>query len=208
MTTSTIFVWEDRLTRLSFAFLLGATTYGVFAGAAITMYYDVVPNIGALEDNLGTPQLILYLLAIIVSLSHLPLALSDAKHSFWKQASIRAVTFIGPLIIFLGTDGLVAHFLWWSPISEAGRFHILHHSLFAGVPLTLGYWLLLRVWWQPATFKAVAAPPRKAWLVSGIIFVWMMMGIGIFMGFVSPIVFGVGVIVGLVAIPMLWRMSD
>jgi len=207
MNPSTLLTWEDRLTRLSFALLLGATAYGVFVGATITMYYDTVPNMGTVEDNLGGPQLILYLLAVIVSLSHLPLALSDIKHSLWKQASIRVAAFIGPLIIFLGAEGLIAHFLWWSPLSDTDRFHILHHSLFAGVPLTLGYWLLLRWGWRPATFKAVAAPSLRAWLVSGVVLVWMMMSIGILMGMVSPLLFGVSVIGGLVALPVIWRVA-
>ena len=207
MNPSTLLTWEDRLTRLSFALLLGATAYGVFVGATITMYYDTVPNMGTVEDNLGGPQLILYLLAVIVSLSHLPLAFSDIKHPLWKQASIRVAAFIGPLIIFLGAEGLIAHFLWWSPLSDTDRFHILHHSLFAGVPLTLGYWLLLRWGWRPATFKAVAAPSLRAWLVSGVVLVWMMMSIGILMGMVSPLLFGVSVIGGLVALPVIWRVA-
>lgn len=207
MNTSTLMTWEDRLTRLSLALLLGATAYGVVVGATITMYYDTVPNMGALEDNLGAPQLILYLLAILISLAHLPLVLADARHALWQQAAIRAAACVGPLIIFLGTDGLVAHFLWWSPLSDTDRFHILHHSLFAGVPLTLSYWLLLRWGWRPATFKTIAAPSLRAWLVSVIVLVWMVMGIGTLSGLFSPITFGATLLIGLIALPLLWRMA-
>lgn len=207
MNTSNILILEDRLTRLALALLLGATAYGVFVGATITMYYDTVPNMGVLEDSLGAPQPILYLLAILISLTHLPLALTDVKHSLWKQASIRTAAFIGPLIVFLGTDGLIAHFLWWSPLSDTDRFHLLHHSLFAGVPLTLGYWLLLRWGWRPATFKAIAVPSVRAWLVSGIVLVGMVMSIGVLMGLVSPIIVGATLLIGLMAIPILWRMD-
>lgn len=207
MTTSNLVVWEDRLTRLSRALLLGATAYGVFVGAAITLYYDAVPNMGALEDNLGAPQLNLYLLAILVSFVHVPLALADVRHSLWKQAVVRVGAFIGPLIIFLGTDGLVAHFLWWGPISNTDRFHILHHSLLAGVPLTLGYWLWLRWGWRPGTFKTVAPPSLRAWVVSGVVLVGIVMSIGLLMGMVLPLLFGVTMIVGLVALPVIWRTA-
>ncbi len=202
-----IIAWEDRLTRLSLALLLGATAYGIVVGATITMYYDTVPNMGALEDNLGSVQLILYLLAVIVSLSHLPLALADVRHSLWKQASIRALAFIGPLIVFLGTDGLIAHSLWWLPISATDRFHMLHHTVFAGLPLTLGYWLLLRGWWRPAIFQTIAVPSRRVWLVSGIVLVWIVLGVGILFGLVPPILFGITMIVGLVALPVIWRVA-
>lgn len=208
MNPSTLLAWEDRLTRLALALLLGATAYGVFAGATVTLYYDVVPNMGSVEDRLGAPLSSLYLLAILISLCHLPLALSDARHALWKQASIRAAAFIGPLIVVLGTDGLLAHALWWSPISDTDRFHILHHSLFAGVPLTLGYWLLLRWGWRPATFTVIAAPSVRAWLVSGLVLMWLVLGVGMLIGVASPLLFGVSVVGGLVALPMLWRRTS
>lgn len=111
MNTSSSLVREDRLTCFSLALLIGATLYGVFAGAIVTMYYDVVPNMGALEDSLGAPLLSLYLLAAFISLTHLPLAVTDIRYSLWKQAFIRMGAFIGPLVVFLGADGLIAHAL-------------------------------------------------------------------------------------------------
>jgi len=207
MNPSSIITWEDRLTRLSLVLLLLATAYGIVVGATISMYYDITPNMGTLEDNLAPIQLVLYLLAIIVSLSHLPLAVSDIKHKLWKQASIRAVVFIGPLIIFLGTEGLISHFLWWLPISETDRFHMLHHAVVAGAPLTLGYWLVLRWWWRPATLSAAPSISRRAWLVSGIVLVMVTMAAGIMAGFVSPIVFGVTAIIGLLALLVIWRVA-
>ena len=47
MNPSSIITWEDRLTRLSFVLLLLATAYGIVVGAAISMYYDVTPNMGS-----------------------------------------------------------------------------------------------------------------------------------------------------------------
>ncbi len=198
--------WEDRLTRLALTLLIGATAYGIVVGATISMYYDVTPDMGSLEDDLAPIQLIIYLLAVIVSLSHLPLALSDIRHALWKEASIRVAAFIGPLIIFLGTDGLISHFLWWLPISETDRFHMLHHTVFASAPLTFGYWLVLHWWWRPATFRTVATPSPRVWLVSGVVLVWVVMGVGIMFGIVSPIIFGVTMLVGLLALPVIWRV--
>lgn len=83
MNPSSIITWEDRLTRLSLTLLVLATAYGIVGGATVSMYYDIVPNMGSLEDNLAPVQLVLYLLAIIVSLSHLPLAVSDVRHKLW-----------------------------------------------------------------------------------------------------------------------------
>jgi hypothetical protein len=207
MNASPLLAWEDRLTQLTLILLLGATTYGVFAGATVTMYYDTVPNMGGLEDNLGAPQLLLYLLAILISFAHLPLALVDLRRSFWKQALARVGAFIGPLVVFLGTDGLIAHALWWSPISDTDRFHLLHHSLLAGAPLTLGYGLWLRWVWKPASFATAGAPSLRVWLVSGIVLLWVVTGMGIFIGLVTPFIAGVAVLLGVFALPLLGRLG-
>jgi len=168
MNQSSIIAWEDRLTRLALASLVIGTVYGVYAGAIVTMYYDITPNMGALEDNLPPINAIFYFLAIIVSFVHLPLALVDIRHQSWRQGLIRVGAFIGPLVIFLGAEGLVAHSLCWGEISYTDQFHLLHHSLFAGVPLTLLYGLALRWLWRPADFKPAPAIPRAAWiLISG-----------------------------------------
>jgi len=207
MTPSSIIIWEDRLTRLSLVLLLLATAYGIVAGAAITMYYDITPDMGSLEDNLTLVQLVLFLLASIVSLSHLPMAVEDVTRKMWRQAAMRAVVFIGPLFVFLGTEGLISHLLWWAPISETGRFHMLHHTVVAGAPLTLCYGLVLRWGWRPATLSPAPSLSRRSWLVSGIVLVWVMMAIGILAGLVSPLVFGVTAISGLVALPVIWRVA-
>lgn len=209
MNPSTLLTWEDRLTRLSFALLFGATVYGIVVGAIVTMYYDLTPNMGALEDNLGMPQLILYLLAVLISFIHLPFALLDIQQALWQQAAIRIISGLGPLIIFLGTDGLIAHFLWWSPLSDTDRFHILHHTVFASLPLTFGYGLALRWLWRPATFTPPArgSVSLRVWFISGIGVAWFVMGVGLLMGLVSPVILGVSVMGGLVALPIIWRMA-
>ena len=205
MNTSSIIVWEDRLTRLSLALLLLATAYGIGAGAAIAMYYDVTPNMGSVEDTLAPIQLVLFLLAVFVSFSHLPMAMSDFKHKLWKQASVRTAVFISPLIIFLGAEGLISHSVWWVPISATDRFHMLHHTVVAGAPLTLGYWLVLRWWWRPTTFSASSSLSLRSWLVSGAVLATFIMVVGILAGIVSPIAFGLTAIIGLIALLVLWR---
>ena len=207
MIPSSIITWEDRLTRLSFVLLLLATAYGIVVGAAISMYYDVTPNMGSLEDRLASIQLVLYFLAVIASLSHLPLLGWDIKNRSWKQAAIRALVFIGPLVIFMGTEGLVSHFLWWAPISETDRFHMLHHAVVAGAPLALAYWVVLRRWWQPATISTPQSISLRSWLLSGILFVMVMMPVGIMAGLVSPIIFAATEITGLLALVVVWRVA-
>ena len=199
--------WEDRLTRLSLALLLLATIYGIVAGAVVTMYYDVTPNMGSIEDTLATVQADLYLLAGLISLAHLPIALGDVRGQLWQQAAIRAVVSFGPVMVFLGTDGLVAHSLWWQPISDTDRFHMLHHSVFAGLPLLLGYWLVVRRWWRPATFSSAPALSRRSWLVSGIALLLVIMAVGIMTGLVPQLIFGVTTIIGLLALPVIWRVA-
>ena len=202
-----IIAWEDRLVRLSFALLALAAAYGIVVGASITMYYDITPNMGSLEDKLASVQLIPYLLAVLTSLSHLPLAVWDATRKLWKPASMRALVIIGPLIVFLGTEGLISHFLWWAPISETDRFHMLHHALVAGAPLTLGYWRLLSWGWRPSMLGPVPSLSRTAWLASGLLLVLVIMAVGIMAGLVSPIVFGVTAVLGLAGLLIMWRVG-
>lgn len=202
-----LLTWENRLTWLALMLLVGATVYGVFVGAIVTLYYEWVPNMGAVDDTLGSVLFIPYLLASLISLVHLPLALADARYALWKQAALRLVAGLGPVSVFLGTDGLISHWLWWSPLSDTDRYHLLHHSLFAGVPLTLGYGVVLGWGWRPAAFKPTAAPSRRVWLVSGVMLLWLMMGLGIFTGLVTPRLAGLAVLLGLFAVILLWRMA-
>lgn len=209
MNTSNIIAWEDRLTRQAFALLLLATAYGIVVGAVISMYYAVTPNMDSLEDNLAPVQLILYLLAVIVSLFHLPMAVADAKHKLWKQASMRGVTFFGPLIIFLGVEGLISHFLWWLPISDTDQYHMLHHTVVAGIPLTLLYWLILRRWWRPNDIIVASSYSPTFFVVSGTLLVIIILPLGIMIGsFSLALILGAGVMT-VVILPLLlsWRQT-
>jgi hypothetical protein len=168
------------------------------------MYYDVVPNMATLEDRLGVGQFIGYVLAILVSFSHLPFALADVRQRLWRQALLRLALFICPLIIFFGTDGLIAHSLWWAPISDTDRFHLLHHSLFAGAPLLLGYWLIVHLWWQPTTFTTTTIS-RQSTLISGMVLASVLIGAGVLMGTTTLSFFGGAMLIGLLGLLVVWR---
>jgi len=206
MNSSPAIAWEDRLTRFALALLVLAVAYGIAAGAVVTMYYDVVPDMGSVGDRLGSPLMVLYLLAVIVSLIHMPLAVRDLRLKLWNQAAIRTMVGIAPLFIFLGAEGLVAHFLFWGPISDTGRYHILHHSLVAGAPLTFVYWLALRRWWRPETFSAASSLSLRSWLIGGIVLVWILTILSILLFGISPKTFaGIG-LGGLIGLVFVWRM--
>src|SRR5512135_2629028 len=103
MTPATVVTWEGRLTRLSSLLLGLAVLYGVVAGAVVTMYYDLTPDMGTIEDSLAFPQFLIFLLAIILGLTHLPLVVADLTRGRSAPAAIRTVIVIGPILVFLGT---------------------------------------------------------------------------------------------------------
>lgn len=182
MQISKLITWEDRLTRISFILLCLATTSGVFTGAVITMYYELIPNISELADKLGSAQFSLYLLAILCGLFHLPLALTDLQQKLWSQAGLRLALSLGPLFIFLATDGLVAHALWWEPISDTNRFHVLHHTLFAGVPLTAVFGIGIYWGWKPSALHPTPPIKRGALIASIVIFLTLALIVGVLSG--------------------------
>jgi hypothetical protein len=200
MNPATVLTWEGRLTRLSALLLALAALYGVIVGAVVTMYYDLTPDMGTVEDSLASSQFVLFLLAIILGLTHLPLALADLARRRWAPAAIRTALVLGPILVFLGTDGLLAHLLWWEPISDTDRFHILHHSAFAGIPLAIGFWLLARAVWRPAL---LGATPTLSWgflLTNGIALLMIAAPMGILFGFADPILVAGIEILGLLAL--------
>ncbi len=201
MKTTNAIPIAHRLTQLVFIILVLAVTYGVFAGAVVTMYYDVVPDMGSIEDRLGSPLLVLYLIAILLSLSRLPWALWEFKNKMWKRGLIQSILSIGPLFIFMGSDGLVSHLLWWHRISETDRFHILHHSLFGGVPLTALYGLVVRRSWKMG--KATELLITTAFLAISVVFVAVFcLALGLLMGSLGV---ALALLVGLLIV-MAWVM--
>lgn len=207
MSTSSIISWEDRLTHISFSSLFLAIVYGIGAGTVVAMYYDVTPDMGLIEDRLISIQPVLFLLAVVIGFFHLPMLMLDFKGKLWGQAVVRTIAFVSPLIIYLGTDGILSHSLWWAPISDTDRFHMLHHTVVVGAPLTFGYWLALRRWWHPETFDEKSLPPRRSWLVTGLVLVIVVMAVGTLVGLITPFVFGLTAAIGLVALLLMWRVA-
>ena len=200
MKSSTTIIWEGRLARLSVILLALAVIYGIIAGAVVTMYYDLTPDMSTIEDSLAFPQFVMFLIAIVLGLMHLPLAVIDITRQRWMQAAIRAALVIGPILVFLGTDGLLAHLLWWEPISDTDRFHILHHSTFAGIPLALGFGMLARAVWRPSLLGETPALSWGLLLAGGIVLVMLFAPVGIVAGVVDPILVGVIEVLGLLTL--------
>ncbi len=95
MTSATAVVWENKLTSLSLVCLLLAAAYGVGAGAALAMNYDVTPNMGLVEDTLAGGQFVMFWLAALMGLAHLPMLLADLMDRLWRQAVVRAAALAG-----------------------------------------------------------------------------------------------------------------
>jgi hypothetical protein len=195
---------ETRLTRFVALLLLAAGVYGVYAGAHVTLYYNLVPNMPAREDSLGTPVGLAYLAAIVLSLAHLPLAAWDLKHRRGRAAAMRVFAFVGPVIVAVGAEGVISHALWWSALSDTDRYHLLHHALVAGWPLAAGYALALRWAWQPAALTAPAHVSLRAVAASVSGGCMVILPLGILMGFPSPPVIAILEISGAVALLALW----
>lgn len=174
--------YDERLPRYGLVIVVLAVGYGIAAGAYVAMYYDVVAGMDGREDGLAAGLIALYVLAAALGLPELPLALWDLRHGLLRQGLVRSLAFAGPLAVLLGADGLVAHRLGWAPISGSDRFHLLHHSLVAGAPLTVLYALALRRWWRPATFAAAPPVSRAFVVLSGVLIAGLGLGAGILFG--------------------------
>jgi hypothetical protein len=116
------------------------------------------------------------------------------------------------LPLFTGLMGFIGFFLFNGETITAT--FLVFRTLFAfgliglGVSLGLEESVALETAWRPATFKAVALPSLRAWLVSGLVLMWLALGVGMLMGMASPLLFGVSVVGGLVALPVIWRMTS
>jgi len=195
---------ETRLTRFVALLMLAAAVYGVLAGAHVTMYYDLVANMDAREDTLYSVMGMAFLAAIVLSLAHLPLAAWDARHGRWRAAALRLFAFIGPVIVGLGAEGLISHFLWWAAISATDRYHLLHHALTTALPLSVLYALAMRRLWQPAALTAPASVPVRALLAAGVGGVMVLLPMGILTGFPTLPVIAVSELIGAAVLLVLW----
>lgn len=147
------------------------------------MYYDVVPAMSSYEDVVSSVQTVLLALAVLLALPHLPIALMAAATRQWPQALGLGVAAFAPLAIVLAADGVVSHLLWWGPISDTDRFHVLHHTLTTALPLSVGYALFLRFRWRVDERRTVPPPSPLALAATGLL--------------LSPIVIAIGILAGL-----------
>jgi hypothetical protein len=128
--------------RAALVWLLMLTTYSLVAGAIIAMYWDVVPSMDALEDALGRMHGTGALLVLIMCIPNLLIGAAQTAQGQRSQGLTRIALSAGVLFILIAAEGLIAHALWWSPISDTGQFHMLHHTLTTALPLSLAYALL------------------------------------------------------------------
>ena len=148
--------WADRLARLAWLALVALIAFGLVAGAIIAVIHRpevdwTVYNVPYMLQNLG------YLLVLVLSLPSLAIGGWDLLRGRWAQGAGGLLAFFGPFLVILGSEGLVSHLVvnctvtgWACADGDfTVRWHQLHHTLVAGLPLAALYWLALRTW-RPA----------------------------------------------------------
>lgn len=168
----------DRLARIAFIVLLGAIVVGLVGGimTALMISPDIeqeaAPAYECLEPpcfdlNLSgitlndTPNVVWLVgsvLAILLGVPSLIMSLWDVLRRKWEDLGRHLLTFIGPLLVFMGTE-IIPHILLpcavlpsvCEDLPEHGlnvtqQWHQLDHMLVGAVPLVLLYGLALRRW--------------------------------------------------------------
>jgi hypothetical protein len=138
-------------------------------------------------DTLSNVQATFYVLAVVLSFSYLPLAFSAAKVRRWKQTSLLATAVFAPFAISLASEGLLSHYLWWGPISDTGRFHMLHHTVVAALPLSAIYFLFLLTRWRAHQLAEVPPPSRTVLFVTAIGLAFIVLAVGTTLVGLQPI---------------------
>ena len=152
--------WADRLARLAWLALLALIAFGLLAGAIIAVIHRpevdwTVYNVPYMVQNLG------YLLVLLLSLPSLAIGGWDLVRGRWAWGAGRLLAFFGPFLVILGSEGLVSHLVLGCAVNSWAcadgdftvRWHQLHHTLVAGLPLAVLYWLALRKW-HPAIARS------------------------------------------------------
>lgn len=183
--------WADRLARYGWLVLLVAVAVALVGGTVYAATWeprasdaqvavpgwDACPNppcfdfggegLPGLRDLPVTVSILGYLLAIALGLPSLLAGVWDALRSRWAAGGRRLLAFVGPALLFVGTE-IVPHLLnpcfWaltlggarlpelycaYSPewgADLADRWHLLHHALVGALPLAALYWWALRRW--------------------------------------------------------------
>jgi hypothetical protein len=155
--------WADRLARLAWLALVALVAFGLLAGATIAVIHRpevdwTVYNVPYMLQSLG------YLLVLVLSLPSLAVGGWDLARGRRARGAGRLLAFFGPFLVILGNEGLVSHLVLgcavagWACVDGdfTVRWHQLHHTLVAGLPLTALYWLALRRW-RPAIAQSRCA---------------------------------------------------
>lgn len=168
--------WADHLAWYAWRILLLAIVIGLVGGVitgltgqstikAGPVAEDPCPQPPCLSLDLDRLRLTnlptvlwlpVYLLALVLSLPSLLAGLWDLVRLRWRDGGQRILLFVGPLLIFVGTE-IVPHIV--SPcallpsicetgleggVDVAGQWHLLDHMLVGAVPLVTLYWVILR----------------------------------------------------------------
>ena len=163
----------DRLARLAWLALVALIAFGLLAGAIIAAIHRpeidwTVYNVPYMVQNLG------YLLVLLLSLPSLALGGWDLIRGRWGQGAGRLLAFFGPFLVILGSAGGVSHLVLGCAVNSWActdgdftvRWHQLHHTLVAGLPLTVLYWLALRKW-HPAISRLGRTAGAGRWPALG-----------------------------------------
>jgi hypothetical protein len=153
--------WADRLAGVAWNVLLVNIAFGLLGGALIGFLWQPSYS-GTITEPLYIVHSAAYLLVIGLGLPSLAAGAWDLVRGRWVAGAGRVLAFAGPLVVALGAV-IGSHLLipcgqapWLCDpyIDEAGqlvgsikdRWHQLHHTLVAGLPLTILYGLALRRW--------------------------------------------------------------
>jgi hypothetical protein len=148
----------DRLASISLIILIANVTFGIIMGTISVLTWNDPPwTVTSWRNLTFIFATFMYLTAIILTLPSLILGIVEHIRGQWSPRAIRWLTFVGALLVPLGFEGL-SHWAFdcnvtpWACRYEPdwgftiyGKWHLLHHSLVAILPLVL-YWLALGKW--------------------------------------------------------------
>ncbi len=142
--------WAGRLARFAFLFLVVTIIFGLIAGVVVAIAWR--PDVHWTVWNLPYQfQSTAFLLVLVLSLPSLLVGTWDCVLGRWGEGASRLLAFVGLFIVIFGTE-VGSHLLILCDsipgLCKDGdiyvRTHQLHHTLVAGMPLTLLYWFALR----------------------------------------------------------------
>jgi hypothetical protein len=157
----TINKWQqrvDRWARISLIILIVDVAFGIITGAIAAITWDDPPwAVNSWRNLAFILASFMYLSAIILTFPSLVLGIVEHIRGQWSARSIRLLAFVGAVSVFLGFEGL-SHWVFdckvtpWACRNDPNwgftiydKWHLLHHSLVAILPLVL-YWYALSKW--------------------------------------------------------------